>query len=302
MKRRIYIRKTHVLFLLVMLFIIWRPCFLESEVIKMTSYYPAPYGGYEKLFAIGNTYLKKSGGVVSSNAIAASWGPNDSTGLSMNGDIWIQGTAYNSTPTIYFQPDPAKKLYNSIGLKYGTFGRSQADRILAVEGDMKIGTNTDSNMTYVYRGGQYRYVGALRQFCQVKPYTYNSSNAQDARYNERTHQYIYDRVKTTYCGSSPEDSTKYTIVFLGGALSYGGSQYVNSATSQIHYNQGQYLTLNANYWNSYHGGNLWRYIWNHLYYRTSTLTGDLPNSMKGGFPYIPRSGNMLCCKMETVKE
>lgn len=291
MKRKIYIRKTHVLFLLVMLFITWRPCFLESEVIKMTSYYPAPYGGYEKLFAIGNTYLKKSGGVVSSSAIAASWGPNDSTGLSMNGDIWIQGTAYNSTPTIYFQPDPAKKLYNSIGLKYETLGRPQASRLLSVTGDMKIGPNTDTNLAYVERGGKGRYIGSLRQFCKVKPYTYNPShNRNDPR-------------RITSCGSSIEESTKYTIVFMGGTLSYSGSQFSNAAASQIYFAEGQYLTLNANYWEKLRPGmGLFKWIYKWIYYRLEELTGDLPTDMQGGFPYIPREGNMLCCKMETVKE
>jgi len=301
MKRKIYIRKIHVLFLLVMFFITWRPCFLESEVIKMTSYYPAPYGGYEKLFTIGNTYLKKTG---NSTSLSVNWGSNDSTGLRANGDIWLQGTEYNSTPVIYFQPDPGKSMYNAIGLKYQSgSGRSgTASRMLAVTGDIKLGTNNDSGLSYkgyVCKGaysGQAdcpsrwrvpRYVGSLRNFCKPVYYSYSASHDRNAP------------GRITRCGSSVEESSKYTIVFYGGTLPYGGQQYENNAAN-IYYANGQYITFNANWWNSYKGGSIWTFIWKWLYYKTEVLSGDLPGTMQGGFLYIPKEGNMLCCKMETI--
>ncbi len=51
-----------VLAILSFLFIIWHPRFLGSETLTMTTYYPAPYGGYANLLTTGQTLLARDGG------------------------------------------------------------------------------------------------------------------------------------------------------------------------------------------------------------------------------------------------
>lgn len=49
--------------LLVLALMLWRPGLLDSaQTMTMTSYYPAPYGGYNQLLSKGNTYLADSAG------------------------------------------------------------------------------------------------------------------------------------------------------------------------------------------------------------------------------------------------
>lgn len=40
------------------------PLALSSETVTMTTYYPAPYGGYATILTTGNTYLARDGGNV----------------------------------------------------------------------------------------------------------------------------------------------------------------------------------------------------------------------------------------------
>ncbi len=50
--------------LLTVFFICWRPGFLGSETLTLTTYYPAPYGGYASLLTTGKTLLARNGGNV----------------------------------------------------------------------------------------------------------------------------------------------------------------------------------------------------------------------------------------------
>lgn len=52
------------LFLLTAVFTFWRPGFLRAETLTMTTYYPAPYGGYASLLTTGKTLLARDGGYV----------------------------------------------------------------------------------------------------------------------------------------------------------------------------------------------------------------------------------------------
>ncbi|MFA7009523.1 MAG: hypothetical protein WC204_11750 [Elusimicrobiales bacterium] len=47
------------LFLLTLLFLCWRPGFLGSETLTLTTFYPAPYGGYAGLLTTGQTILAR---------------------------------------------------------------------------------------------------------------------------------------------------------------------------------------------------------------------------------------------------
>ena len=47
------------LVLLTLFFLAWRPGLLGSETLVMTTYYPAPYGGYARLLTTGKTILAR---------------------------------------------------------------------------------------------------------------------------------------------------------------------------------------------------------------------------------------------------
>ncbi|MDT8286353.1 MAG: hypothetical protein RQ748_04510 [Elusimicrobiales bacterium] len=53
-----------VLTLLAVFFICWHPAMLGSETLTLTTYYPAPYGGYARLLTTGETLLARDGGAV----------------------------------------------------------------------------------------------------------------------------------------------------------------------------------------------------------------------------------------------
>jgi hypothetical protein len=56
--------RTKALFLLTAFFICWRPGFLGSEPLVLTTYYPAPYAGYASLLTTGLTVLARDNGNV----------------------------------------------------------------------------------------------------------------------------------------------------------------------------------------------------------------------------------------------
>ncbi|MEI7528450.1 MAG: hypothetical protein WCK76_05845 [Elusimicrobiota bacterium] len=47
------------LLILTFLFLAWHPGTLDSETLTLTTYYPAPYGGYASLLTTGNTFLAR---------------------------------------------------------------------------------------------------------------------------------------------------------------------------------------------------------------------------------------------------
>lgn len=49
---------------LVLFFLCWHPGFIGSESLTLTTYYPAPYGGYVSLLATGQTLLARDAGSV----------------------------------------------------------------------------------------------------------------------------------------------------------------------------------------------------------------------------------------------
>jgi hypothetical protein len=53
-----------VLALLAAFFLCWHPAMLGSETLTLTTYYPAPYGGYARLLTTDQTLLARDGGNV----------------------------------------------------------------------------------------------------------------------------------------------------------------------------------------------------------------------------------------------
>ena len=68
------------------LFLLWRPCLISSaSSLYQTAYYPAPYGGYSRLFVTQNAYMAYESGNVN-------WGSNGSyLSPSYGGSIVLQG-------------------------------------------------------------------------------------------------------------------------------------------------------------------------------------------------------------------
>lgn len=57
---KIRISARYILAAIALALIVWRPAVLESASMTMTSYYPAPYGGYNQLLTTGTTLLGDS--------------------------------------------------------------------------------------------------------------------------------------------------------------------------------------------------------------------------------------------------
>lgn len=58
-----FTRRTAVL-LLSLFFLCWHPGFIGSETLTLTTYYPAPYGGYVSILTTGRTLLARDTGTV----------------------------------------------------------------------------------------------------------------------------------------------------------------------------------------------------------------------------------------------
>jgi len=61
---RISLNRKTTLPLLVLFFLCWHPGFIGSESLTLTTYYPAPYGGYVNMLTTNNAILARDGGSV----------------------------------------------------------------------------------------------------------------------------------------------------------------------------------------------------------------------------------------------
>jgi len=69
---------------LALLLMAWHPGFLGSETLTLTTYYPAPYGGYVSLLTTNQTLLARDGGNVGIRTTTG-WAPRRP--LDVNGEI-----------------------------------------------------------------------------------------------------------------------------------------------------------------------------------------------------------------------
>jgi len=172
----LYIPNKIHLILVTLLFIAWRPTMLQSESLTLTTYYPAPYAGYNQLLTTGNTYLAKTSGAF------VQWGGYSRLTSDEGGSIQLIASSSTAEPYISFKASSNADHDVKIVLK--RVAENNNERLLAVDGDFMIGTSNglDSN-------GK----GALRRICTITPY-----------YNDAV----------TFCGGSLAKSKKYTIVGL----------------------------------------------------------------------------------------
>jgi hypothetical protein len=135
------------LVLLALFFLCWRPGSLGSETLTMTTYYPAPYGGYARLLTTNQTLLARDAGNVGigTNAPTAKL---DVAG----GEIRIDsGQTIRGRGRLHIMGTELLYLLNTSG---GVIGREWGGNgNLQVQGNITL-VNTASNIT---------------NFCSVRP-------------------------------------------------------------------------------------------------------------------------------------
>lgn len=76
------------------LFLLWCPGMLGSETITLTTYYPAPYGGYVNVLATQNATLARDGGGLTVGQPGVPYGAGKMTvfgAVTVNGNLTVNG-------------------------------------------------------------------------------------------------------------------------------------------------------------------------------------------------------------------
>jgi hypothetical protein len=182
-KRNIIIRFSYnprsALLLLAFLFLSWHPAILNSEQLTMTTYYPAPFGGYVQILTTGNAVLARDSGAVCVGGACGS--PMTVGGNNQNVKLDIRGKAMSM--------DDGGTIHSR--------GRMHIDG----EETLYLLNQNGVNISKLWGGtGSLTVEGAV--------------HVQDSLYGFCEHRYFaYD--SATYCGGSAAESVKYTIVSRG---------------------------------------------------------------------------------------
>ena len=129
---RLAISRRTALFLLAALFISWRPGFLGSETLTLTTYYPAPYGGYASLLTTGQTFLARDGGNVGIGT-ASPTGKLDIVGGGIEMDA---GATIHSRGRMHIDGEEILYVLNNNGLRVSTAGGGTGEAV--IEGNMSV--------------------------------------------------------------------------------------------------------------------------------------------------------------------
>lgn len=174
------------LILITLLFMAWRPTVLQSETLTLTTYYPAPYAGYNQLLTTGNTYLAKTSGAF------VQWGGYSRLTSDEGGSIQLIASSGTAEPYISFR---ASSNSHDAKIVLKRVAENNNERLIAIDGDFMVGTSNGLDSS-----GK----GSLRRICTLQ---------------------YYSNGTVTYCGqSSASDSnrvsksSKYTIVGLKNIL------------------------------------------------------------------------------------
>ena len=160
-KKSICLSKKHLALIIGFLLLSWRPGILSSESLVMTSYYPAPYGGYNELFTTGSTYLARNSGNVY-------FGKDDNI-LHRNGNIQLKGDSpklkfANSSDSITIE-----RKYTSGFLGLFTTPYLNIDKDLKVNSGSVLRNACFSKKYSVKEGGSTTYCGdASKKFFVVQ--------------------------------------------------------------------------------------------------------------------------------------
>ncbi len=120
------------LFLLAALFISWRPGFLGSETLTLTTYYPAPYGGYASLLTTGQTFLARDGGNVGIGTAA----PTAKLDIVGGGVELDAGVTVHSRGRMHIDGEEILYVLNTNGLRVSTAWGGTGGMV--VEGNMSV--------------------------------------------------------------------------------------------------------------------------------------------------------------------
>lgn len=107
--------------LLTLFFLCWRPGSLGSETLTMTTYYPAPYGGYARILTTNQTILARDGGNVGVGTNAPVVKLDVRGGLDVrSGDIRMDGgQTISSTGRMHITGGERLYLLNASGVIVG---------------------------------------------------------------------------------------------------------------------------------------------------------------------------------------
>jgi hypothetical protein len=163
------------LFLLTAFFLCWHPRFLGSEILTMTTYYPAPYGGYARLLTTGQTILARNSGAVGIGTA----NPDPGVQLEVRNTLGLGGK-------IRLSGGPAVGLeFNESGIRIGnpgggdmSFYTRNTERInIDASGNVTIGANNANDKALVISQGTLSITGNGNQtgfisgVCVETPYT-----------------------------------------------------------------------------------------------------------------------------------
>lgn len=135
--------------LFALFFLAWHPAFLGSETLTLTTYYPAPYGGYVSLLTTQQTLLARDAGRVGIGTAA----PADKLGIAGGGiDISGGGITIDNGQTIQsrgrLHVTGTELLYilNRSGVVIGREWGGNGN--LSVQGDVGVGGSLSGLCTY----------------------------------------------------------------------------------------------------------------------------------------------------------
>lgn len=231
---RLSFSKKSVLPLLAIFFLCWHPGFIGSESLTLTTYYPAPYGGYVSILTTGRTILSRDADVVgigtpspAANIPVRSFSgaSNLPLKLDLNGSarlidaIWAYSAATQSGGALVNDQGGAMELGGGVtnGTPYIDFHRTatedfSARLILSQAGRLTV--DPDLSVTkdlYVGRDLLVAAGGRLRGLCYTKSYIQGGTTFCDNPTNER--------VITWYGNAAPTCG----MLFRGGNLETPGN-------------------------------------------------------------------------------
>lgn len=172
------------LILMALFFLCWHPRPLNSETLTLTTYYPAPYGGYASLLTTGRTLLARDGGSVGVGVAAPGQKLDVSGNIRANGEtIGTMASGFGQFRAIAGNygsfirndgSDTYMPLITDAGNQYGIWNGLRPLRVNNVSGDVWM-----ANAQVVFRHG----TGAVEGLCRVVGYTFGGVTNCNA--NER---------------------------------------------------------------------------------------------------------------------
>lgn len=207
--------------LLALFFLCWRPGFIGSESLTLTTYYPAPYGGYVSILTTGNTVLARDGGVANTYVRIGTGYQNNNARRDNavklevgSGDISTEARVRWGLNRGMLSNDQGASIeLGGIGTPYIDFSQAMGEdfsaRLMLTQAG-RLTVNPDLSVTQDLYVGRDLFVaagGRVRGLCYTMPYVIQ---AVPTRCNNPANE----RVVTWYGSAAPTCG----MLFRGGAL------------------------------------------------------------------------------------